>query len=239
MTDDKTEEEDYAIDLSDLSDISDCSDIEALETDGNAGGTLVETTVESNNFLNLLKVLKIDSFSSFDLEIDDIVKHPDFLNCSNLKSEELRELWDIHCSDCKNNNSIIENDNIIGKLNKIPLFQYINFLKSLKSVSFKFSKFFTDFNRICLKNFKNDVPEFRNFKKISESVSLIDRKKIYAVFLNFMKNDVDLHKMENFLKKFNYDPILLLNSKKFENFDIFFLDDDKFSDLLNSSDKID
>lgn len=145
------------------------------------------------NFLKLLRNSKIDPFSSYDLEIDEIIQKPEYIEfkCQNLTTKLQRELWDEYC---RINNSEIEDISSVDKceidiinffkINEPKEIQFIRYLKNFSSNS-KLPKFYTDFNRQSLRKSKNESNN--EYMELCKMIPLNSRQSLYNQFKEFLR----------------------------------------------------
>lgn len=158
----------------------------------------IEDENQINSTISFLKILKdsnVDPFSSYDLEIDGIIQKPEYIEfkCQNLTTKLQRDLWDEYCritnsefEDIKSS-SIDNDDTIIIELFKTKEPSEIQFIKYLKNYwsNSKLPKFYTDFNRQCLRKSKNDSND--EYIELCKRIPLNSRQSLFNKFKEFSK----------------------------------------------------
>lgn len=188
-------------------------------------------------FLKLLELLKIDVYSSYDLEIEDIIKNPQYIinNSNHLDDSTRRDLWDEYC---RINGAIHVSDNsrsenTISPEMDTPELKYIQFLKSNRN-EIKFPKFHTDFNRQMNKRSKTEGNQI--YPDLCIEVPHAVRVGIYGKWVKWLKlsGDERIKLFDSARRKLtssdmsNIDLLNLIKDKKFsEYYDCFFVDFDK------------
>jgi hypothetical protein len=191
-------------------------------------------------FIQLLESLKIDIYSSYDLEIDNIVQNPDFIisNSNKLDDEIRRDLWDEYCrvEGLNNENNDDLNGNIVNM--DTPELKYIEFLKIHKDE--KLPKFHTDFNRLWTKKSKKENDS--TYLDLCTDLPMSVRVNIYGKWFKWLKlSDNERIKFyQDVCKKLKLDGMKvgdvlnLIKSRKLLNYyDCFFFNSEDLKLLCN------
>lgn len=206
---------------------------------------IIETELARNNvegvsvsaaigFLKLLEELRIDAFSSYDLEIDDIIENPNYVirGCHRLSSRMRRSLWDEYCrvqgtispnakSDSSGGGKLFEADT--------PEVQFALCLKTYQIA--KLPKFYTDYNRQRLRKAKDDKNDA--YPKLCKQLSLAVRQSLYNKWFESTKLSQEEceNKVLKGLKKVQKPGMrlqelldVIKEKKLIESFDCFFMD---------------
>lgn len=202
-------------------------------------------------FVMLLESLKIDIYSAYDLEIDDVAKNPQYIisESNKLDDSTRREIWDEYCrvlaitTTSSAGTTVINKDesptnstatDTFSKLIDTPELEFIAYIKSR---SFKFPKFYTDFNRQCLKQSK--LEKDSTYPKLCKLVLLPIRQSIYSRWLNFLKTDttkrIDIiySSVNKNMGSRAFDEFLdyIKLKKQTDLLDLFFLTSEEFEDV--------
>ena len=160
------------------------SDLEDLENDIETDDipTIKQSEI-CKNFIKLLQNQQINIYSSYDLEITQLCKLPEYITnqCNTLTDETRRILFDEYCR------TNVDNETVIS-----PIISFIDFLKKFDG---KLPSFYTDFNR---KMRKDEV-----YVGIIAEISLNFRQNLYKKYIEFMKLKED--ERINIVKKLPFD----------------------------------
>lgn len=155
-------------------------------------------------FIRILEDSKIDAFSSYDLEVDDLIRIPEYVihQCHLINSKIQRELWDEYCrikgtsssdgnsdDNSDSDESMKKNGCYTADTSELKFAVYLrdygnnNNNNNIK----KIPKFYTDFNRQCLKKAKVDPDD--NYTTLCKELPLTVRQSIYNKWKDFVKKD--------------------------------------------------
>ncbi|GAV28414.1 hypothetical protein PMKS-001885 [Pichia membranifaciens] len=163
--------------------------IETERARENKGGVPVSAAV---GFVQTLEELQVDAFSSYDLEINDIIENPNYVvrGCHNLSSRARRFLWDEYCrvhgSTESEEGAILSDDIEIVKADT-PESQFAVSLKSYEVA--KVPKFYTDYNRQRMRKAKGCVDD--TYPELCKQVPLTVRQTLYNKWVEFTKLSKD------------------------------------------------
>ncbi|KAG0681212.1 hypothetical protein C6P42_004296 [Pichia californica] len=196
-------------------------------------------------FLKLLEDSNIDAYSSYDLEIDDLVGKPEYtlLKCQLITPKIQRELWDEYCRirGIIGDNEITENKE---KNSKKEFFKNddtleIQFAVFLKTNGLeKLPKFYTDFNRQILRKAKIEHDD--EYPELCKQIPLNVRQLLYNKWRDFSKLETDDDREKiifDSLKKVsgsdNMSEIIntIKQKKLVDSFDCFFFDNEQLQQL--------
>ena len=185
-------------------------------------------------FVQTLEELRVDAYSSYDLEINDIIENPNYVvrGCHNLSSRARRSLWDEYCR-VHGSLEFGEQEILSEKIDifkaDTPESQFAVSLKTYKAA--KIPKFYTDYNRQRMRKAKDDSND--TYPELCKQVPLNVRQTLYNKWVEFAKlsEDVRESKVLKGLEKVQKpgmalrEAIEVVKQKKIlDSFDCFFMD---------------
>jgi hypothetical protein len=216
---DDEDDENYGLDLSDIEDLLDenTEDVTlSVEVRDDTLGDidqsmepyifkypLIPTIVKNSKttlsqaiaFIQFLESSKVDVYSSYHLEIEDLASRPEFvMHACNMIDDRIRNsLWDEYCRVIGNEIETYSsakkqrNDELTIDMTRSDGLKFISFLKSYSENGNKLSKFYTDFNRAATKHSKSNGDTL--YTELCKSVPMSVRQSLYNKFTKFTKID--------------------------------------------------
>lgn len=205
--------------------------IETERARGNKGDVPVSAAV---GFVQTMEELQVDAFSSYDLEINNIIENPNYVvrGCHNLGSRARRFLWDEYCrvhGSTESEEGAILSDDIDILKSDTPESQFAVSLKSYEIA--KMPKFYTDYNRQRMRKAKEYVND--TYPELCKQVPLTVRQALYSKWVEFaeLSEDARQSKVLKGLEKVQKPGMALREAievvkqrKIIDSFDCFFMD---------------
>lgn len=192
----------------------------------------IETCIK---FIQLLETAKIDSFSCYDLEIENIVGDPNYIinSCNTLDELTRRNLWDEYCK-----HSVGDvNTNLIFDT---PELEFVKFIKDFAKNN-KIPKFYTDFNRVATRIEKQSaIPVYSDLCKVvdkSTRLEIFNHVKELVKLSGPSKIDYCLkivRRLQVEVKTWAELSDIVKNKKVFDGYVIFMLEDDERKNLVEN-----